>query len=182
LGNRTAAVNAKTQELETFAYSVAHDLQAPLRGIDGYSRLLLEDYTAGLDEEGRNFLNSIRASTERMHQLIDDLLNYSRLERRALTSDKIELRSFVETLVKEKEPELAGRHVHLSMKVNGGAVIADANSLAQALGNYLDNAIKFASASPQPQIEIGAEEVEQACRLWVRDNGIGFDMKYHDRI
>jgi signal transduction histidine kinase len=179
---RTAALAAKTKELETFSYSVAHDLKAPLRGIDGYSRLLLEEHLEKLDEEGRAFLHTIRASTERMNQLIDDLLAYSRLERRALTAGSIELHSFIETLVEEKRLELEDRRIRLSMNVNGGSVIADADSLAQALRNYLDNAIKFAREAPEPQIEIGAEEMERACRLWVRDNGVGFDMKYHDRI
>ena len=182
VNERTATLNAMTKELETFSYSVAHDLKAPLRGIDGYSHLLLEDYAARLDEEGRNFLHLIRASTEQMNQLIDDLLAYSRLERRVLISGNIELRSLVDTLVDEKRQELEERQIHLSLKVNGAALITDADGLAQALRNYLDNAIKFASEALEPQIEIGAEEMEKGCRLWVRDNGIGFDMKYHDRI
>jgi signal transduction histidine kinase len=80
---RTAALNAKSRELESFAYSVAHDLKAPLRGIDGYSRLLLEEYAARLDDNGRAFLQTIQSSTDEMNQLIDDLLAYSRLERRS---------------------------------------------------------------------------------------------------
>ncbi|MGH9849987.1 MAG: ABC transporter substrate binding protein [Blastocatellia bacterium] len=180
--DRTAELGAKTKELETFSYSVAHDLKAPLRGIDGYSRLLLEEHLERLDEEGRAFLHTIRDSTERMNQLIDDLLAYSRIERRALSVESIELRPFVETLVEERRPEMEERRINLTVKVNGGIVAADSEGLAQALRNYLDNAIKFTGDVPEPRIEVGAEETEKICRLWVRDNGAGFDMKYHDRI
>jgi PAS domain S-box-containing protein len=179
---RTAALDAKARELETFAYSVAHDLKAPLRGIEGYSRLLLEDHMDWLDEEGRAFLYTIRDSTERMNQLIDDLLAYSRIERRALIAAPIELRQFVETLVEERRTEMEERKINLAMKVNGSVVVTDAEGLSQALRNYLDNAIKFTSDAPEPRIEVGAEETEKSCRLWVRDNGVGFDMKYQDRI
>jgi PAS domain S-box-containing protein len=182
VAGRTAALDAKARELETFAYSVAHDLKAPLRGIEGYSRLLLEDHLKGLDDEGRAFLHTIRDSTERMNQLIDDLLAYSRIERRALSAEAIELRPLFETLVEERKTELEERRINLTMEVNGSVVFADAAGLSQALRNYLDNAIKFTSDAPEPRIEVGAEETEKSCRLWVRDNGVGFDMKYHDRI
>src|SRR5215213_8884129 len=104
---RTAALNAKSRELEAFAYSVAHDLKAPLRGIDGYSRLLLEDYADLLEGEGRDFLQTIQSSTDEMNQLIDDLLAYSRLERRELQTDRIALAPIVNSLVEEKRREQA---------------------------------------------------------------------------
>jgi len=178
---RTAALDAKSRELETFAYSVAHDLKAPLRGIDGYSRLLLEDHLDQLNDEGRAFLKTIRTSSEEMDQLIEDLLDYSRLERRELQTDRIELKSLVDSVVAQKQREV-GQEINVAVNVNGGVVRADANGLSQALKNYLDNAIKFTKGSPQPQIEIGADETAENCRLWVRDNGVGFDMKYKDRI
>ncbi len=180
--DRTSALAAKTRELETFAYSVAHDLKAPLRGIDGYSRLLLEDYTNKLDEDGRGFLHTIRSSTNEMSQLIEDLLAYSRLERQEMTSRKIELRPFIESLIEKKRIELGERKVEVTLNVNGCAVVADADGLAQALRNYLDNAVKFTGDASEPHIEIGTEETEKDCRLWVRDNGVGFDMKHHDKI
>jgi PAS domain S-box-containing protein len=182
VANRTAALDAKARELETFAYSVAHDLKAPLRGIEGYSRLLLEDHLERLDGEGRAFLGAIRESTERMNQLIDDLLAYSRIERRAFSAEPIELRPLVETLVEERRTEFEERRISFTMEVNGSVVIADTAGLSQALRNYLDNAIKFTSEAREPRIEVGAEETEKSCRLWVRDNGVGFDMKFHDRI
>jgi signal transduction histidine kinase len=179
---RTAALNNKSRELETFAYSVAHDLKAPLRGIDGYSRLLLEDYAESLNDEGRSFLETIQTSTEEMGQLIDDLLAYSRLERREFKPDRLELKPLITRLVGQKQRELADRNIDFVVDVNGGIVEADANGLIQSLGNYLDNAVKFTRQVPHPRIEVGSKVTATNCLLWVRDNGVGFDIKYHDRI
>jgi signal transduction histidine kinase len=179
---RTAALNAKSRELETFAYSVAHDLKAPLRGIDGYSRLLLEDHAAELNEEGRTFLETINSSTEEMNQLIDDLLDYSRLERREFKPGRVELGPLVETIVGQKKRETTESSIDFIVNVNGGSVVADLNGLTQSLRNYLDNAVKFTRQISHPRIEVGSEETSQNVVIWVRDNGVGFDMKYHDRI
>ena len=179
---RTAALDNKSRELETFAYSVAHDLKAPLRGIDGYSRLLLDDYAGSLDDEGRSFLNIIQNSTEEMSQLIDDLLAYSRLERREFKPDRFELRPLITRLVEQKRREVAERSIEFVVDVNGVVVEADSNGLMQSLGNYLDNAVKFTCKVPQPRIEVGSKVTMTNCLLWVRDNGVGFDMKYHHRI
>src|SRR5215203_6633040 len=118
---RTAALNAKSRELEAFAYSVAHDLKAPLRGIDGYSRLLLDDYADRLEGDGRNFLQTIQSSTDEMNRLIDDLLAYSRLERRELKTDRIKLAPIVNSLIEEKRREEV-RPVEFVVDVNGSAV------------------------------------------------------------
>ena len=179
---RTAALNAKSRELEAFAYSVAHDLKAPLRGIDGYSRILLEDYFEKLDPSGRHFLQTIQTSADEMNQLIDDLLTYSRLERREVKADRLELGPIVDALVDEKRRDTTTRAIDFVVDVNGATVLADANSLSQSLRNYLDNAIKFTSKTDHPRIEVGSKETDGGWLLWVRDNGIGFDMKYHDRI
>ena len=179
---RTAALNAKTRELESFAYSVAHDLKAPLRGIDGYSRILLDDYSEKLDDSGRSFLQTIQSSTDDMNQLIDDLLAYSRLERREMKPNWIELAPIVSAVVEEKRRVRTAPPIEFVVNVNGATVLADASGLQQSLRNYLDNAIKFTSRAKEPRIEIGLEDNEQTCVLWVRDNGIGFDMQHHDRI
>jgi signal transduction histidine kinase len=179
---RTAALDNKSRELEAFAYSVAHDLKAPLRGIDGYSQLLLEDYAKDLDAEGQSFLETIHTSTEEMSQLIDDLLAYSRLERREFKPDRVELQPLIKTVVEHTERESTACPVDFVLKVNGGTVVADVNGLTQSLKNYLDNAMKFTRHVAQPRIEVGSKETPTGCLLWVRDNGIGFDMKYHDRI
>src|SRR6185369_10779053 len=171
---RTAALNAKTRELEAFAYSVAHDLKAPLRGIDGYSRMLLADYFEKLDDSGRSFLQTIQNSTDEMNQLIDDLLAYSRLERREIKPYRIELAPIVSALVEEKRRDATAHQNDFVVDVNGATVMADASGLSQSLRNYLDNAIKFSSKTTEPRIEIGSKESERCCLLWVRDNGIGF--------
>jgi len=179
---RTAALKAKSRELETFAYSVAHDLKAPLRGIDGYSRLLLDDHAADLNEEGRFFLQTIRDSTDEMSQLIDDLLEYSRLERREFKTDRLELGPLINNVVEQKKREASECEIDFVVSVNGGSVLADANGLIQSLRNYLDNAIKFSRKVGQPCIEVGTTETPRNFLVWVHDNGVGFDMKYHDRI
>lgn len=106
VADRTAKLEAKTQELEAFAYSVSHDLKAPLRGIDGYSSLLQTGYAAQLDEDGRLFLQNIRQAARNMHQLIDDLLAYSRLERREMTLRPVDLGGLVESLLAEFAPQI----------------------------------------------------------------------------
>jgi signal transduction histidine kinase len=179
---RTAALNAKTRELETFAYSVAHDLKAPLRGIDGYSRLLLEDHKDNLSDEGQMFAEAIHKSSREMSQLIEDLLDYSRLERRELQTSRVELGPLVNTAVQQKKREVGDRKIEFVVDVNGGAVLADASGLSQSISNYLDNAIKFTRDVQAPRIEVGSKDTPNSYLLWVRDNGVGFDMKYHDRI
>ncbi len=182
LEEQSAELQAKNRELETFAYSVSHDLKAPLRGIDGYSRLLLEDHADRLDDEGRAFVQTIRGAALQMSRLIDDLLAYSRLERRAFALGRVNLRALVEALLAERADALQAGRVALSVDVPDQSVTAEAEGLAQALRNLLDNALKFAGGVPAPRIEIGGRETEKSCILWVRDNGPGFDMRYHDRI
>jgi signal transduction histidine kinase/ABC-type uncharacterized transport system substrate-binding protein len=178
---RTNALHAKSRELEAFAYSVAHDLKAPLRGIEGYSRLLLEDYEPKLDGQGQSFLKTIQGAADDMSRLIDDLLAYSQLERRELKTEPIDLTPVVTALVARKRNE-AARPIDFVVDVNGNSVTADKSGLTQSLRNYLDNAIKFTSKVTDPRIEVGSKESAESCVVWVRDNGIGFDMKHHDRI
>ncbi len=182
VAERTAELEAKNRELETFTYSVSHDLKAPLRGIDGYNRLLLESYSDQLDEEGQNFLDLIRRATDQMNQLIDDLLAYSRLERRTLVKGKVYIPGLLDAILAERKVECDDRHVELVIDVPYQYAIAEAEGLTQALRNLLDNALKFTRQVSNPSIEIGGRETDTAYQLWVRDNGIGFDPKHHDRI
>lgn len=179
---RTAALENKARELEAFAYSVSHDLKAPLRGLDGYSHLLLENYADKLDQEGAYFLDSIRRATAQMGQLIDDLLQYSRLERRAFEISSVNLQTIVARVLDEYAREINQRGVVLSVNLLCERVLADEEGLIQAVRNLLDNALKFTQKVANPQIEIGAQIQGNVCLLWVKDNGIGFDMRYHDRI
>ena len=180
VNRRTAELQAKNKELETFSYSVSHDLKAPLRGIDGYSRLLLEDYKDKLDEDGRSFIRNIRQGAEQMQQLIEDLLAYSKLERRALYTSRVPLRSLVEDVLGERRHDL--EKVLLETRLGDEAVDADREGLALALRNLIDNAAKFSRHQPAPRIEVASRVDHGRCILSVRDNGTGFEMKYHDLI
>ena len=179
---RTAQLEALNKELEAFSYSVSHDLKAPLRGIDGYSRLLETEYQDRLDDEGRLFLRNIRAGAARMHQLIDDLLSYSRMERRSLLSVNVDLPALVQAVAAGLATELELAGVQLRREVSPLVVRADRDGLAIVLRNLLENALKFSRAAQSPTVEIGARPEGSTVILWVRDNGIGFDMKFHDRI
>lgn len=182
VAERTAELETVNKELETFTYSVSHDLKAPLRGIDGYSRLLLEDHAAGLDEEGRSFLANIRRGTQQMGQLIEDLLAYSRVERRTLQEERVNLPRLMEAVVAERADEIRARRVLVRTDIPCQEVIADLEGLAMALRNLLDNALKFTRNTSQPAIEIGGRQENASCILWVRDNGVGFEMKFNKRI
>ena len=179
---RTAQLQAVNQELETFAYSVSHDLKAPLRGIDAYSRLLLEEHAASLNDEGRTFLSNIRNGTKQMAQLIEDLLAYSRIERRTLRPDQLDLPELVAAVIAERTDEIRMRGVTVSTNISCREVTADPDGLAMALRNLLDNALKFTRDRMGATIEIGARRDASHCSIWVRDNGIGFDVKFQERI
>lgn len=182
VAERTARLAETNQHLEAFAYSVSHDLKAPLRGIDGYSRLLLEDYQAQLPEEGRHFLANIRAASDRMNQLIDDLLAYSRLERRDLSHARIPLAGVIAQVLAEREIELSEQGTRVTVEVADLAVLGDVDALVQAVRNLVDNALKFSRQARPPRIAIRALQDKDRAVLSVTDNGCGFDMKYHDRI
>lgn len=188
------------RELETFTYSVSHDLKAPLRGIDGYSQLLLRDHAAALDEEARSFLARIRSATLQMGQLIDDLLTYSRLERRSLSLVALPLHELVQQVLADAAAvaQLLGAELHNEVPLELRA-LGDAQGLRMALRNLVDNALKFGRPGRPVQVVVGAERrvappgaagakgrsgtlLGDGVRLTVRDNGIGFDMKFRERI
>ncbi|MHB8709172.1 MAG: sensor histidine kinase [Desulfuromonadales bacterium] len=180
--DRTAKLEALNQELETFTYSVSHDLKAPLRGIDGYSQLLERNYHDRLDEEGQLFIRNIRRGTAQMHELIEDLLAYSYLERRPLQGSWFDLADLVRVVVGERTAAIERAGVLLHLELPAISVCADRAGLAIALRNLLENAIKFSRNVQAPTVAIGVHVEGERTILWVRDNGIGFDMKFHDRI
>jgi len=182
VAERTAELQALNQSLESFVYSVSHDLKAPLRGVEGYSRLLEEDYAARLDDEGQLFITNIRSGVTRMGELIDDLLEYSRMERRSLNLGTLDPAELVRQLLAARRDEFDTKGIHVHTAMPALEVIADPNGLGMALRNLLENAVKFSRNVPEPRIDIGARSEDGMAVMWVRDNGIGFDMKYHDRI
>ena len=186
---RTAELQARHREMEAFTYSVSHDLKAPLRGIDGYSRLLQTDHAGVLNDEGRFFVETIRKATVHMGRLIDDLLAYSRVERSRPSLLPIDPLALILQTVAERRQDLDGVSVQLPSAEQGACTraIGERDGLLMVLRNLLDNALKFSAGRPERQIEVRCEHQVDArgaarCRIAVRDNGPGFDMRYHDRI
>ena len=185
---RTRELTELNQSLESFVYTVSHDLKAPLRGIEGYGRLLLEEHAQQLDAEGRLFAERIQEGTLRMGQLIDDLLAYARMERRAISVQDVELASVLGQVIEDARTDLERGGVVLELEVPQAplGVRVDREGLMLALRNLLANAIKFSAASQPPRVRIAVRrlgpEASAAIELRLSDNGVGFDMAYHDRI
>ena len=179
---RTAQLQSLNKELETFTYSVSHDLKAPLRGIDGYSKLLLDLYSGNLNEEAQTFINTIRSSTKQMNQLIDELLEYSRMERSTMRNETIRIKELIVAITSLYKADLKAGNFILRMDIPDIELVADSKGLTIALRNLLENAMKFSREKANPIIEIAVEDKKGAWLISVKDNGIGFDMRYHDRI
>ena len=179
---RTNQLAAKNRELEKFAYSVSHDLKAPLRGIDGYSSLLLEEYSKTLNDEAKEYLDNIRECTLQMNQLIDDLLEYSRSENYSLSPFSISINHILNTAINQILKEYPDSQVKFDIQVPDKEITADPEGMHIAIRNLIENAVKFTTTVDNPKIEIGFEEKEKVYILFIRDNGVGFDMQYHNRI
>lgn len=182
VAERTEQLAAANRELESFAYAVSHDLKAPLRGITGYSRLIESDCRGQLDAEGQGFVANIRQAAAQMHQLIDDLLAYSRMERCNLQAAPIALPALVQAVVADSRTELDAAGAVVSVDVPVITLPIDYNGMVVTLRNLLDNALKFSRHAQPPRIDIGGRVDAHSAVIWVRDNGIGFEMKFHDRI
>jgi PAS domain S-box-containing protein len=179
---RTSQLERSNKELQTFTYSVSHDLKAPLRCIDGYSRLLQELYENKLDEEGQGFIRNIREGSMQMNELIEDLLAYSRLERNALKITQIPLQDFIENVSLPYQGEIEKREIVLETHLSISFINTDQDSLAMAVRNLIENAIKFSKKDEKTKIIIGADEKPDSWIMYVQDNGIGFNMEYHKKI
>jgi signal transduction histidine kinase len=170
-------------ELEAFSYSVSHDLRAPLRSIDGFSRILLEDYADKLDEEGADYLGRVRGASKHMALLIEDLLDLSRVSRGPLRREVIDLSAMARDIVKKLERAHPERRVKFVAQ-EGVVAFGDANLLAVALENLLGNAWKFTSKSNEATIEFGVDVPHGGGSVvyYVRDDGAGFDPRYADKL
>lgn len=177
----TAQLETTNKELESFSYSVAHDLRGPLRGIDGFSRILAEEYNELLDDRGRDYLARVSAGAQRMGQLIDDLLTISRVARAELNRQTVDLSSLVRNIcddLRSKEPE---RHV-VFIAAPHQTVNGDQRLLRIALENLLENAWKFTQRNTSARIEFGALSQDGQTVYFVRDDGAGFDMSYVGKL
>jgi PAS domain S-box-containing protein len=178
---RTAQLEAANQELEAFTYSVSHDLRAPLRHIGGFSRILMEDFAAGMEPEARHHLQRIQDGTQRMGLLVDELLNLAQVGRQALNLHHAQLNSVVEEVVSLLQPEAHGRAV--SWKIaNLPSAECDPILIKQVFQNLIANALKFTRTRQRAVIEISHRQVNGQTVILVRDNGVGFNMKYKDKL
>ncbi len=182
VAERTSQLKAVNKELEAFAYSVSHDLRAPLRSIDGFSQALLEDYEDEIDEFGQDFLHRIRAASQRMGQLIDDMLTLSRVTRREFVRQEVDLTDLahiVAGIIRQTYPR---DNVEIVIE-DGVTAYADRNMIQIVLENLLGNAWKFTSKEETGRIEFGTERDDTGETVYyVRDNGVGFDMAYADKL
>jgi PAS domain S-box-containing protein len=181
VAQRTAQLAAANQELEAFTYSVSHDLRAPLRHIGGFSKILIEDFGAGMDPEARQHLERIADGVRRMGLLVDELLNLARVGRHALHLQLTELNSVIEEVVSLLQPETQGRAVSWKIAQLPSAE-CDPILIKQVFQNLIANALKFTRTRAQALIEISCRQRDGQMVIAVRDNGVGFNMKFSDKL
>ena len=178
---RTAELERANRELETFAYSVSHDLRAPLRAVDGFSKLVLDQYGEQLDEQGRHYLGRVRAGAVRMGNLIDEILQLSRLSRRRFERAPVDLSAIAREIVAELNDADPGREVAVEIQ-DGLRADADVELVRGVLQNLLGNAYKFTSKTDTARVRFGASEQDGVPVYFVADNGAGFDMAHARRL
>jgi PAS domain S-box-containing protein len=181
VAQRTSELEATNKELEAFTYSVSHDLRAPLRHIDGFSKLLLEEHSAELSDQAQHYLNRVRDGARRMGQLVDDLLNLSRVGRQELRCQIVGLNPLVEEVRRELQPDMEGREI--DWKISPLPFVeCDPALMKQVFANLLSNAVKFTRPRERAVIEVGTMTRHGQPVVFVRDNGVGFSMKYADKL
>ena len=178
---RTNELQAAIGELESFSYSVSHDLRAPLRAIDGFSQILLEDYADELDEEGKSYLGRIRNASQRLGWLIDGLLDLSRMTRGEMRRERVDLSALAKAVAEDLRHDQPERQAEFviseDLLVSGDPVL-----LRAVMENLLGNAWKFTKTRSRARIEFGVSEADGTPAYFVRDNGIGFDMAYAGKL
>ena len=179
---RSDELRIRNEELKAFAYMVSHDLKAPLRAIAGYARELDRDHRARLDRRGEKCLEQILASAENLNRLIEDLLRYSRLDAEPVSTADVDLTPLIEGILRDSKPRLEARQTRVTLELTVARVRTWERGLTQILSNLIDNALKYSSDATPPVVRVASEDLGHAVRLTVADNGVGFDMKHHDRI
>jgi PAS domain S-box-containing protein len=178
---RTAELEAANKELEDFSYSISHDLRTPLRAIAGFARILVDEHSAALDSEGRRLLDVVQANTVRMGRLIDELLEFLRLGRQPMSVGQVDMEQLVREVFAELVASVPERQVRLELK-NPPPLRGDRDMIRCLLANLISNAIKFTQPRPQALVEIGGGIEGDEVRYYVKDNGVGFDMRYVDKL
>jgi PAS domain S-box-containing protein len=178
---RTEELEQSNKQLEAFAFSVSHDLRAPLRHIDGFSKALMEEYHASLDDMGKTYLERVRAACTKMNALIDDLLSFSRFSRQSLNRTTIDMGKLVEEVLGELDSEQQSRNISFSISTLPNCQ-ADPQLLHQVIFNLLSNALKYTKKRESATVEIGSFAQGEHTIYFIRDNGAGFDMQYADKL
>ncbi len=190
VADRIAKLRDTLGELEAFSYSIAHDMRAPLRAMQGFGRILVEEYSAALDADGKEYLRRIISSAERLDRLIQDVLNYSKIVRGAIPMEPVQIESLLREVI-DSYPNLQRSGARIEMKGPFPPVIANPASLTQVISNLLGNAVKFVDRGVKPEIRVRAEEEQRTAsssgadrwvKLWFEDNGIGIDKDSQARI
>ncbi|MEO8515855.1 MAG: ATP-binding protein [Flavobacterium sp.] len=180
LKNSEAKYLEVNKELEAFSYSISHDLRSPLRAINGYSKILQEEYAEHIDSEGINVLNAILNNSKKMGELIDDLLTFSRLGRTALITSEINMTTLVQSVIQE---EMIGNLSEIEFNINELPTSKGTQTLIKQVWiNLISNAIKFSEHQSKPRIDIGSYTEEDTVVYYVKDNGAGFDIKYYNKL
>ena len=175
-------LEAANKELEVFSYSISHDLRAPLRSLDGFSQVLFEDYANQLDEQGKDYLQRIRKASQHMAELIDALLMLSRMTRKEMHYETVDLNTLAQATLAELRQTQPKRQIEVVIE-EGLVVKGDPQLLRVVMENLLANAWKYTSRQPEARIEVGALRQEDGKRTYfVRDNGAGFDMAFADKL
>lgn len=182
LTRQNAELTRIRDELETFTYTVSHDLKAPLRWIDGYCALIEKRLADSEDLEMQTVTSKVRRATRQMNLLINDLLTYSRMERRQIESIPVDLAVLVASVAAEFEQETSDRGLEIVIGIPPIPLQIDRDGLTVALRNLIGNALKFTRSNAEPTVELGADRIPDGIRLWIRDNGIGFAMEHSERI
>jgi light-regulated signal transduction histidine kinase (bacteriophytochrome) len=178
---RTAELEDANKELEAFSYSVSHDLRAPLRHIEGFVEILVSNKAGSLDDDSGQYLRTIAASAKQMGRLIDDLLTFSRTARAELRKTEISVADLVKTVIRDLGPDVENRQVQWIVK-DLPKVEADPALLRQVMVNLISNALKYTRTRKQAKIEIGASASATEHVIFVRDDGVGFDMRYAHKL
>jgi light-regulated signal transduction histidine kinase (bacteriophytochrome) len=178
---RTSKLEAINQELETFTYSVSHDLRAPLRHIHGFSKILLEDFGPKMEADAQKFLRHIQAATEQMGHLVDDLLNLAQLGRQDINVQITGMDLLVKEAIEDLKPEIGDRQIEWKIG-KLPFVECDAGLMKQVFANLLSNALKYTRPREHTIIEVGQTTMGGRAEIFVRDNGVGFNMKYADKL
>jgi PAS domain S-box-containing protein len=182
VAERTAQLADANAELEAFAYSVAHDLRAPLRGMQGFSRALLEDYADALDATGRDYAMRIARGAAHLDELINDLLAYSRLAREEIRLECVDLDGLLAEVLRLMEPQVEQTRAIIDVRRPLPAVCAQRAVLTQVLANLIGNALKFVSPGVEPRLRIRVEDRGAEVRVWVEDEGIGIRPEHREKI